>query len=166
MPYARRKFLAAAAAASAASCSRSGSRWRFFTLPEAACVEALCDLIVPQDQEPGARWARVPEFIDRQLMGFHRGFQRVYREGVGSLDAACRKHYGKPFAQLEPARRQAAVKAIGTTPFFTAVVTHTMQGFYGNPRHGGNREAVSWRMLGLPEPPVRGRLRYDLTRKG
>jgi gluconate 2-dehydrogenase gamma chain len=38
-----------------------------------------------------------------------------------------------------------------------------MQGFYGDPRHGGNRDRVSWKMLGVPYPPVRGRLRYDLT---
>jgi gluconate 2-dehydrogenase gamma chain len=42
---------------------------------------------------------------------------------------------------------------------------HTLEGYYGSPRHGGNRNAVSWRMLGLTEPPVRGRAQYDL-RKG
>ena len=46
------------------------------------------------------------------------------------------------------------------------VVAHTMQGFYGSPRHGGNREAMSWRMLGVPDPPVRGRAPYDFTKKG
>jgi gluconate 2-dehydrogenase gamma chain len=40
-----------------------------------------------------------------------------------------------------------------------------MEGYYGAPRHGGNRDAVSWRMLGLDEPPLRGRAQYDL-RKG
>jgi gluconate 2-dehydrogenase gamma chain len=40
-----------------------------------------------------------------------------------------------------------------------------MEGYYGSPRHGGNRDAVSWRMLGLDEPPLRGRAQYDL-RKG
>jgi gluconate 2-dehydrogenase gamma chain len=39
-----------------------------------------------------------------------------------------------------------------------------MQGFYGDPRHGGNREGVSWKMLGLPYPPIRGRLRYDVRK--
>jgi len=37
------------------------------------------------------------------------------------------------------------------------LVDHTIQGFYGGPRHGGNRDAVSWRMLGLPTAPVRSR---------
>jgi gluconate 2-dehydrogenase gamma chain len=34
------------------------------------------------------------------------------------------------------------------------VRNHTLEGYYGSPRHGGNRDAVSWRMLGLDEPPI------------
>ena len=33
-----------------------------------------------------------------------------------------------------------------------------MMGFYGDPRHGGNKDRVAWQMLGMPDPPVRGRL--------
>jgi len=39
-----------------------------------------------------------------------------------------------------------------------------MEGFYGSPRHGGNRDAVSWQMLGLAEPPPLGRAQYDLKK--
>ena len=37
------------------------------------------------------------------------------------------------------------------------VLNHARQGFYGDPRHGGNRAMASWKMVGLPFPPVRGR---------
>jgi len=47
--------------------------------------------------------------------------------------------------------------------FFELLRNHTMEGYYGSPRHGGNRDAVSWRMLGLAEPPVLGRSRYRLA---
>ena len=33
-----------------------------------------------------------------------------------------------------------------------------MMGFYGDPRHGGNRNRVAWTMIGMPDPPIRGRL--------
>jgi hypothetical protein len=46
------------------------------------------------------------------------------------------------------------------------VITHTMQGFYGDARHDGNRDAVSWRMLGIPIIPIRGRDHYEFPRKG
>jgi hypothetical protein len=29
------------------------------------------------------------------------------------------------------------------------VIDHTMQGFYGSPEHGGNRDEASWKMLGI-----------------
>jgi hypothetical protein len=32
-----------------------------------------------------------------------------------------------------------------------------MQGYYGSPRHGGNKNWASWRMLKIPTAPVRGR---------
>jgi gluconate 2-dehydrogenase gamma chain len=48
--------------------------------------------------------------------------------------------------------------------FFELVRKHTFEGYYGSPRHGGNRDAISWQMLGLAEPPVRGRAQYDLRK--
>jgi gluconate 2-dehydrogenase gamma chain len=35
-----------------------------------------------------------------------------------------------------------------------------MQGFYGSPRHGGNRDYVSYKMMKLDYPHVIGQNRY------
>lgn len=53
---------------------------------------------------------------------------------------------------------------ISSTEFFGYLVSQTMQGFYGDPRHGGNREGASWKMLGLAYPPIRGRIHYDVQK--
>ena len=42
--------------------------------------------------------------------------------------------------------------------FFERLRSFTMMGFYGDPRHGGNKDRVAWRMIGVPDPPIRGRL--------
>ena len=42
------------------------------------------------------------------------------------------------------------------------VLDHTLQGYLGSPRHGGNKDYSSWRMLGVPPIPVRGRLQYSI----
>jgi gluconate 2-dehydrogenase gamma chain len=48
--------------------------------------------------------------------------------------------------------------------FFDMVRQHSLQGFYGSPGHGGNREYISYRMLGLDYPKVIGQNRYtDLS---
>jgi gluconate 2-dehydrogenase gamma chain len=59
--------------------------------------------------------------------------------------------------------RKGQSKGQSSEDFFSLILSHTMQGFYGDPRHGGNRGRASWKMLNLPYPPILGRLHYDLT---
>lgn len=79
-----------------------------------------------------------------------------------------RSRFGKGFADATAAQQLQMVTALEkeNRTFFELVRQHTMEGFYGSPRHGGNRDAVSWRMLGLAEPPLRGRAQYDLRKGG
>ena len=147
-----------------------GSSHRFFTDSEAATVNALCERIIPADEDPGAAWAGVVEFIDRKLVGYHRRYQSLYRigiKGVGesSLTLFNQEFIGLANAQQDELLRQlesnrapgAAWRQVSASDFFSRLVDHTLEGFYGGPRHGGNRDAASWRMLGLPTPPVRSR---------
>ena len=148
----RRAFLAAASLTTA--CAPS-SPYRSLTLAEARTLAALCDVIVPADDSPSASQVGVVRFIDRQLARRYRIHRETYRNGIAELD---RRAQGD-FAALPPSRREeiAAELDRGKSPFFTLVVTHTMQGYYASPRHGGNREFASWRMLGVPVSPARGR---------
>jgi gluconate 2-dehydrogenase gamma chain len=77
------------------------------------------------------------------------------------------ERFGRELAELTPAQQVEIVSDLSqrNRAFFELVRNHTFEGYYGSPRHGGNRDAVSWRMLGLPEPPPLGRAQYDL-RKG
>ena len=163
----RRKFLAAGLAVPIAACGRRRSPWRFFTVEEARTVEAVCSQIIPEDQDPGAVGAGVVHFIDTQLTGFYKPLEKTYRRGIAQIDRASIDIAGKPFAELPAARQLAVLHRIESDrelkPFLDLLVAHTMQGFYGDPRHGGNRDRVSWKMVGLPYPPLRGRLHYDIT---
>ena len=178
----RRAFLqaaltAAAAAGAGVACSRNGSPWRFFSIDEARALASIVDQIVPPDQDSGAVWAGVVNFIDRQLCGPYQPLQETYRYGLRAVDHTSESTYGKVFADLESPEQiellhrledgktpGAAWKQVSSAEFFRCVVDHTMQGFYGDPRHGGNREGVSWKMLNLPYPPIRGRVRSDLPK--
>jgi len=139
-------------------------------------LAAICDQIIPLDQDPGAAWAGVVNYIDRQLCGPFKHLRQTYRQGIAAVDASGRALYGASFVDLTSARQVELLtrmeqgqaphevwKELSSAEFFGVVVEHTMQGFYGDPRHGGNRDAASWRMLGVPYPPIRGRLKYDLT---
>lgn len=143
------------------ACGRRGSPWRFFTVEEARTLEAVCAQIIPEDQDPGAVKAGVVRFMDAQLTRFYKPLQKTYRRGIAQIDQASIDVAGKPFAELPAAQQLAVLHHIETDPelkpFFDLLVAHTMQGFYGDPRHGGNWDRVSWKMVGLPCPPVRGR---------
>jgi len=159
----RRKFLQAAAAAAAVSgvsCGGRSSPWLFFTVEEAATVRAISDRIVPPDRDPGAAAADVVNYIDRQLAGPLKRFRRAYREGL--------ERFGTRFASLSLAEQDAQLAAMEARrePFFEMIRDHVMQGFYGDPRHGGNREYASWVMLNVPPAPIRGRQLYDLSGEG
>jgi gluconate 2-dehydrogenase gamma chain len=167
----RRQFLAAGAmggAALAAGCAvRQRGNWDFLSDDQARTLGAICDQIVPADAFPGATQAGVLTYIDRQLMRSYRRHRNTYQDGLEQANALSRKLFGKDLAALTWQLQLDVVSAIEqqNRPFFDLVRNHTMEGYYGSPRHGGNRGAVSWRMLGLDEPPLRGRAQYDL-RKG
>lgn len=165
----RRTFLgaglAAAAGGAALSCrsGRSGPNWRFFTADEARTVDAIAECIIPGDRDPGARQTGVVNYIDIQLTKTLKKHQRVYRQGIASVEDASRRRFGTSFADLAPGQQGDVLQDVekNAKAFFQLILTHTQQGFYGDPRHGGNRNMASWRMVGLPCPPIRGRQHYD-----
>ncbi len=175
-PYAvdRRSFLrtgATAAAAATMACGAPEGRWRALSDAEATTLAAACDQIVPPDEDPGASQAGVVRFIDRQLATRQKGDLSAWRRGIQGLDASARRRHGRAFAELAAEAQIALLRAIedgsvdradwnGADPaaFFALLRRYTMMGFYGDPRHGGNRDRVAWRMIGVPDPPIRGRL--------
>jgi gluconate 2-dehydrogenase gamma chain len=99
----------------------------FFTVEEAAIVDAFVDRLIPTDDlGPGAKDAGVTTFIDRQLTGPYGGHdwlymqgpfsskplpsqglqspltpRQQYRQGLAALDAHCKTNFGgRGFARL------------------------------------------------------------------
>jgi gluconate 2-dehydrogenase gamma chain len=146
----------------------------FFTAEEATTLDAWLECLIPADDDPGAKDAGVIHYIDRQLCRKFRRQQQAYRDGLAAVDAHARRTYSRPFASLENEKQVRMLESMeagqgptdlwpdGGKALFEMVLAHAIQGFYGPPRHGGNRDYVSWRMLGIPPMPVRGRLHYDI----
>src|SRR5579859_6859034 len=83
------------------ACSGSRTPWRFLRLCEARALAAICDQLIPPDQDPGADWAQVANFIDIQLCGPFRDAKDLYRDGLGYTDATARAWFEKRFAELD-----------------------------------------------------------------
>ena len=161
----RREFMAAGAVLALASSACRRTSYGFLKDPDAQTLAAICDQIIPADDVPSASQAGVLNYIDLQLMGHYRRHQKTYRDGMKQANELSRSRFGVDLAAASAQQQFQIVSALEkeARPFFDLVRAHTMQGYYGSPRHGGNRDAVSWRMLGLDEPPLRGRAQYDVT---
>jgi hypothetical protein len=159
----RRSFLAGAVLGTAGCRQDAGARLAL-TGEEARTLDAICDQLIPADQDPGAAATGAVVFIDRQLAGPYAATGAPTATGWRSAAALSRKMFGKPMYDQLAARAAGGGQRLETDarPFFEMVLAHTMQGFYGSPRHGGNRDYASWRMLRVPASPVRGRILYDL----
>jgi gluconate 2-dehydrogenase gamma chain len=156
------------------SCLKKTGPYRFFTPEEAKCVMALCEQIIPADEYGGgATEAGVINYIDRQLVAVFNYDQVVYQQGLDALQQSCLELYGKRFESLNWDTQLRTLKMLeaGELPeapwgeldpnrFFRLVISHTMQGFYGAPRHGGNKNYMSYKMMGLDFPLLVGRNHY------
>jgi len=151
-------------------------RYRNFSDAEAALLADICNQIIPRDDTPGAGDVGAVDYIDRQLSGPFVRHRPAYRRGLESFVRTCQHGYGRPFHDLTGDEKVAVLRSLdsGQAPadlwgdptgkaFFELVLAHTMQGFYGSPRHGGNRHYASYRMLGLDYPQVVGQNRHPAT---
>jgi Gluconate 2-dehydrogenase subunit 3 len=90
--------------------------------------------------------------------------REFFAAGIKAANEWSRRTYGKEFDRLAPADREAALKSmeagkaefadISGRQFFEAVLQSAMEGFFADPIYGGNRDKVSWRMIGYPGLPA------------
>lgn len=118
--------------------------WKVLTAEEAAQVDALAEELIPADEfGGGAHEAKVVRYIDWQLApgAPYEKELAFYREHLA-------KNRGKSAAQIE--------KEDGK--FFSRLLEHVRQGFWGRPgSHGGNDNFVSFKLVGMPGPTCSGR---------
>ena len=165
----RRNFLTGATVVSlsGAACTRQKSPYRTLSQSEAKTLAALCDQVIPPDQDAGAAWAGAVSFIDIQLTRIYKKYRAVYRDGLARAEAMAQERFGgREVAALNADEQLLLMQQLEKEEreFFGILVAHTMQSYYGSPRHGGNRDYASWRMLGVPLAPPRGRQQFDLTK--
>ena len=179
MDTSRRKFLQQLSAACGSilfmpACAGYDSPRRFFTEKEAKTVIAFAEQIIPADHDAGATDAHVINFIDKQLTGPYTRFQETYRKAIPAIESSSMRILRKPFYELEWDEQTHFMEQMeaGNLPeeywtevdqrnFFNLLLDHTMQGFYGSPRHGGNKNYVSYKMMRLDYPHVLGQNRYS-----
>jgi hypothetical protein len=140
---------------------------------EGAMLRAVVARLIPSDERgPGALEAGAATYIDRALAGPLAGSREAYRDGLAALDRYARSAKGERFAALGAADQDVLLRNVeadaapgfgpGAAGFFSLLLTHTIQGTFSDPAHGGNVDFIGWRMLGYPG--VRTTVTPDLQR--
>jgi gluconate 2-dehydrogenase gamma chain len=89
-----------------------------------------------------------------------RSHVELYRAGLNALESEAQASTGASFVNLNSDVQGALLSRIEVgdvttrwpidpATFFRNVVNHTIEGFYSDPANGGNRNAVSWHMIGF-----------------
>lgn len=83
----------------------------------------------------------------------------VYREGIAAFNAWCEDTHGAPFAGLDPQLQHDTLVALdeGDIPLppevrdlFDLLLQNTKEGFFADPKYGGNHRMAGWLHIGFP----------------
>src|SRR5262245_37618996 len=104
-------------------------------------VTELASLIIPTDETPGAKEAKVNEYIDMIVGESDADTKKLYVDGLAWLDKTSMKRHQSNFLKLSPEQRVGILTEISqikdATPenqlqanFFKAIKNITIEGFY------------------------------------
>ena len=126
---------------------------------QAQLVEAIAGRIFPATDTPGAVEAGALFYIDRALAGAHKHLLPQYRRGLKALERRAKAKFGSPFLKLSAAHQDAALSGLKAgrikelrsgEEFFEILRSHVLEGVFGEPSYGGNRDLIGWHLVGFP----------------
>lgn len=113
---------------------------QFFTEAENKTVIEMAERIIPaDDHSPGAKAAKVNEFIDLIVSQSPDGTKQTWREGLAAIDKLSQKTFSKIFADASVDQQVSLLKDISKNEmspktveerFFRTVKNSTIDGYY------------------------------------
>ena len=141
---------------------KPAAEYKFFTQEQVKKLEVIVDQIIPPDENyPGAKDAGVARYLDNALANWLPQNRWDYLAGIEGIDESSNLLFKKDFIELESNQQKSVLERIeqGKVPgsawagregemFMRLLTNHCMQGYYGDPAYGGNKDQLSWAMIG------------------
>ena len=136
-----------------------GETLQALTRRQAQLVEAIAGRILPTTDTPGAVEAGALYYIDRALASVYQSLLPRYRRGLSGIEKRAKAKFGASFLKLSGTQQDdllseleaGRVKEVPKSDeFFELLRAHVLEGVFGEPRHGGNRDMIGWRLVGFP----------------
>jgi hypothetical protein len=115
-------------------------KMQFFTDAENKTVIEMTERIIPaDDHSPGAKAAKVNEFIDLIVSQSPEGTKQTWRDGLAAIDKMSQKMFNKNFADASEEQQVALLKEISKNEmspktaeerFFRTVKNSAIDGYY------------------------------------
>ena len=105
---------------------------KFFSPQQYKAIEALTELIVPTDDQPGAGEARVAEYIDFVVFSaaeFKPELPKEWTVGLALLDRVSKRKHGQPFSELSAVVQHDLLQE-ASLPERDSTATHPAYAFY------------------------------------
>jgi gluconate 2-dehydrogenase gamma chain len=125
-------------------------------------LAAFVDRLIPKDElGPSASESGVPEYINRALGDYLAGEKPAFVEGLEATDAFARRSEDRAFVDLTPDRQDALLMLMdngsaagfpNARAFFNRARRLTMEGMFGDPYYGGNKNFAGWDLIRYPGP--------------
>jgi gluconate 2-dehydrogenase gamma chain len=125
-------------------------------------LAAFVDRLIPKDElGPSASESGVPEYISRSLADYLAGEKAAFIEGLESTDAFARRSQDKAFIDLTPEKQDTVLMALdngsadgfpNARAFFNRARRLTLEGMFGDPYYGGNKNFAGWDLIKYPGP--------------
>jgi gluconate 2-dehydrogenase gamma chain len=123
---------------------------------------AFVDRLIPKDElGPSASECNVPVYINRALGDYLAGEKTAFVEGLEATDALARRTQNAAFADLTPAQQDALLTSMDNgsaegfptaRAFFNRARRLALEGMFGDPYYGGNKNFAGWDLIKYPGP--------------
>jgi hypothetical protein len=124
---------------------------RRLTAAQRSTLVAIANRLVPTDEHgPGAVDSGAVRYVELSLAGAYAELLPAYVAGLDGLAAG-------GFADLTSDEQDAVLSELELGPdpaFFEMVRAHVMEGMFGDPAYGGNRDRAGWELLGYAGPKL------------
>lgn len=136
-----------------------GEPLQALTLRQARFVDALAARIFPTTDTPGAVEAGAVFYIDRALAGPYANSRSQYARALRILDKDAKGRFGAAFVKLKAEQQDSILGDLESgnitelpdgAEFFELLRSHVLEGVFGEPSYGGNRDMIGWKLVGFP----------------
>jgi len=125
-------------------------------------LEAFIDRLIPKDElGPSGVEAGAQIYIDRVLAGPNAAEKQNFIDGLAAMDDFAKRTQGAAMAELSADKRDAVLTAMdngqaegwaGARAWFNRARRLSIEGMFGDPYYGGNKNFAGWDLIRYPGP--------------